>query len=49
MMVILHEQLNYVHVEPMKSRSKTEYLRAFQAGLTYFRLPGKSTGHRPSP
>ena len=47
MMVMLHEELNYIHIEPMRSRSKTEYLRAFQAGLDYFRIRGiQVTAHR---
>ena len=47
MMVLLHEELNYIHVVPLKNRAKQENLRAFKEGLDYFRLRGiPVTAHR---
>ena len=46
-MILLHEELNYIHAEPMRDRGKKEYLRAFEAGLEYFKLRGiPVTTHR---
>ena len=39
-MVVLHEELNYIHAEPMRNRTKSEYLRAFKASVDFFKLRG---------
>ena len=36
-MVLLTEQQNYIHLEPMKNRSSPEYVRAFQHGVNFFK------------
>eukprot|EP01034_Spumella_vulgaris_P028005 gene28005-34797_t len=46
-MIMYCEDVNYIHAEPMQTRNAAEYVRAFQAGVEFFKNHGvRTTGIR---